>query len=187
MQYEFDPKKLLGSILSIFVHVFAADGEHRFATAIAEDARSYRPQNFTEASAIAAERDLPGFTSNMLIALDDLADAVQQATVLRVQADDEVRLPPPHCLPLPAPPTALAAAVYTRKIVNKKAITGHAGNWCGRQGRRGTRCVRSCQSAGGHHAADAACPPHRLRFLPHHRAGGIVLRCVPGCAWGGRR
>lgn len=105
VQYEFDPKKLLGTILSIFVHIFAADREHRFALAIAEDARSYRPQNFTEASAIAADRGLPSFTPAMAIALDDLADAVQQATVLRVREDDEVCRRPAHstapCLPFP--------------------------------------------------------------------------------------
>eukprot|EP00892_Ulva_mutabilis_P009456 jgi/Ulvmu1/6883/UM031_0088.1 len=89
-KYDFDPKKLLGSILAIFVHVAAADSDARFATAIAEDTRSYRPENFTEASAIAAERDLPGFSPPMHAALDDLADVVQQATVLRVQEDDEL-------------------------------------------------------------------------------------------------
>lgn len=99
MQYDFDPKKLLGRILRIFVNLWAAPGGKQFAAAVAEDGRSYRPENFTEAAEIAGKVELPGFDPSLVPNLEALAAGVIQASE-DVQADDEARS---DCSPLHAP------------------------------------------------------------------------------------
>ena len=89
LQYDFDPKKLLGRILRIFVNLWSAPDRKRFAAAVAEDGRSYRPENFTEAAEIAGKVELPGFEPALVPALEALAGGVLQARE-DVQADDEV-------------------------------------------------------------------------------------------------
>lgn len=90
LQYDFDPKKLLGRILHIFVNLWQAPGGKDFAAAVAEDGRSYRPENFTEAAEIAGKVELPGFHPSLVPNLEALAAGVIQASE-DVQADDEVR------------------------------------------------------------------------------------------------
>lgn len=90
MQYDFDPKKLLGYILRIFVNLWAAPDGKKFAAAVAEDGRSYRPENFTEAVEILGKLGgLPGFNASLIPNLEGLAAGVIQASE-DVQADDEV-------------------------------------------------------------------------------------------------
>lgn len=56
---------------------------------MAEDGRSYRPENFTEAADIAGKVELPGFDPSLVPTLEALAAGVIQASE-DVQADDEV-------------------------------------------------------------------------------------------------
>ena len=86
-QVNFDPKKLLASILQIYLNAHDADRAGAFAAAVAADGRSYRPQNFSEALRIATELGLPGFSANHCSKLKALAAAVQ-----REKADEEARL-----------------------------------------------------------------------------------------------
>jgi hypothetical protein len=93
LQYDFNPKKLLGRILRIFVNLWGGGnaGGKIFAAAVAEDGRSYRPENFTEAAEIAVKVELPGFPPSMVPNLEALAAGVIQASE-EVKADDEVRV-----------------------------------------------------------------------------------------------
>jgi hypothetical protein len=99
MQYDFNPRKLLSRILTVFLNLRSGDETGSFVTAVAEDIRSYRPENFTEASRIAAEVGLPDIDAAGLARLEQLAENVMEAAE-RVQQDDEVRARVARCLQL---------------------------------------------------------------------------------------
>lgn len=61
-KYNWNPKELLAQICRIYLNVHRADTQSVFATAIADDARSYRPQMFAEAAHVLRQFQLVGET-----------------------------------------------------------------------------------------------------------------------------
>jgi len=51
-KFDFDPKKLLTQICSLYNNLSRADASGEFARAIADDARSYRGEMFPEAALV---------------------------------------------------------------------------------------------------------------------------------------
>lgn len=49
-KYGWDPKELLKTICSIYVHLSDVDGQSAFAKAVAADGRSYKDECFSEAA-----------------------------------------------------------------------------------------------------------------------------------------
>lgn len=126
-QVNFDPKKLLASILQLYLNAYDADRGGAFAAAVAADGRSYRPENFTEALRIATELGLPGFGANHCSKLKMLAAAVQ-----REKADEEARNPLLHlliCLHVRAAGLALGSTVHAATHGPPNAHASSSDSW----------------------------------------------------------
>lgn len=76
-KYAWDPKRLLASIATIYVHIARDDRDGKFARAITLDKRSYRDDMFGEC--VAVLRQLGYVSPQTLVALETLEQRVRAA------------------------------------------------------------------------------------------------------------
>lgn len=91
-RYGWDPKAMLGHLCGIYINLHAAGGA-TFAAAVARDERSYRDENFAEASHVL--RSLALLPDAQCAALEDVAESAR-AHAAAGAAEEEVFGDPPE-------------------------------------------------------------------------------------------
>lgn len=85
-KYGFDPRALLGGIVTVYINIRAADVNKCFPKAIAKDGRSYRPEVFQEAATVIRR------TASLSVAAVEAFEALGKEIVdaqLEEQAEEE--------------------------------------------------------------------------------------------------
>lgn len=85
---NFHPKTLLSCILRIYVHLYGADTQGDFVSAVVADGRSYQRATFAEAVRLASRVDLPDVSGNYLAKLQQLLEALQLAEASSTAAEE---------------------------------------------------------------------------------------------------
>ncbi|GBF98629.1 ubiquitin conjugation factor E4-like [Raphidocelis subcapitata] len=127
-RFDFDPKKLLTQICSLYCNLSRADRAGAFARSIADDARSYRGGMFPEASLVLRQFGL--MPEGEVQQLDLLAARVAQASARAQARDDPLADPPdefldPVVYTLMRDPVVSPASgtTYDRAVIRRHLLT----------------------------------------------------------------
>lgn len=127
-RFDFDPKKLLTQICTLYINLARHDTAGAFSRAIADDARSYRGEMFPEAALVLRQFGL--MPEDEVQQLDTLAARVAQAKARAGLRDDALADPPEEFLdpvfytlmtdPVTSPSSG---ATYDRAVIRRHLLT----------------------------------------------------------------